>query len=199
MFSFSALLARMKFITRWGLMRQFRSENLAEHTAETAQLAHILGVISLKEFGRCDVRPETLATAALYHDISEILTGDMPTPVKYNDSELKTQYKRIEEQATQRLCSLLPEHIGEYISPLALQSNLTDHERKLLKAADKLSALSKCIEECGGGNTDFRSAKAAQEKALEVMGLEEVEFFRENMLIEYSKNLDELTLTPSEA
>ncbi len=175
-------------------MRQYRSENLAEHTAETAQLAHMLGVIALREFSRTDVRPEMLATAALYHDISEILTGDMPTPVKYQDNELKAQYKRIELDSTRRLCALLPPSLQKYIEPIALESELSEYEKQLLKAADKLSALSKCIEECGGGNVDFSSAKVAQIKALNEMNLPEANYFIQNMLGEFSKNLDELTL-----
>ncbi len=194
MYSFSALLARMKFINRWGLMRQLRTENLAEHSIETAQIAHILGVIAIKEYSRDDVRPELLATAALYHDISEILTGDMPTPVKYQNDQLKSQYKKLEKESVIRLCSLLPNDIGQYIQPIALQEVLNDYEKSLLKAADKLSALIKCIEECSGGNKDFESALKAQEKALLAMRLPELEYFNKYMLNTYSKNLDELTL-----
>ncbi len=194
MFSFSALVARMKYINRWGLMRQLRNENLAEHSAETAQIVHMLAIISVKEFARTDVRPEIVATSALYHDLSEILTGDMPTPVKYQNEELKRQYKRLEKEAVIQLCSLLPNNISEELMPIALQTKLTDREKMLLKAADKLTALTKCIEECNGGNVDFKSALKAQEQALTEMNLPEIEYFKEHMLPGYSKNLDELTL-----
>ncbi len=194
MYSFSALLARMKFINRWGLMRQLRNENLAEHSAETAQIAHMLAVIAVKEFNADDVNPEKLATAALYHDISEILTGDMPTPVKYQDEQLKARYKQLERESIVSLCSLLPASLSEYLEPIALQTELTPHEKTLLKTADKLSALAKCIEECSGGNVDFSSAKKAQEAVISNVNLPEVEYFCRLMLPEFSKNLDELTL-----
>ncbi len=194
MYSFSALVARMKFINRWGLMRQLRSENLAEHSAETAQIVHMLAVIAVREFNADDVRPERLATAALYHDISEILTGDMPTPVKYQDEQLKARYKQLEKESITNLCALLPDSVAQDISTIALQNDLTSHEKILLKAADKLSALAKCIEECSGGNSDFSSAKKSQEKALAEIDLPEVKYFCDCMLPEFSKNLDELTL-----
>ncbi len=194
MYSFSALLARMKFINRWGLMRQLRNENLSEHSAETAQLAHMLGIIAVIEFNRKSVRPELLATTALYHDISEILTGDMPTPVKYQNSQLKAQYKKLEKDSVVRLCSLLPDNLSRYIEPIALQEVLSEYEKRLLKAADKLSALIKCIEENSGGNTDFKSALETQEKVLREMNLPEIDYFNKYMLNAYSKNLDELTL-----
>ncbi len=194
MFSFSALLARMKYINRWGLMRQLRNDNLAEHSAETAQIVHILGVIAVKEFKCDDVRPELLATAALYHDISEILTGDMPTPVKYQNEQLKAQYKKLEKESVVQLCSLLPNGVSDYIKDLALQNTLTERERILIKAADKLSALVKCKEECSGGNPDFSSALKSQEEAIANINLPEVEYFIKYFLPEYAKTLDDLTL-----
>ncbi len=194
MYTFPALVARMKYIGRWGLMRQLHAEDLAQHSAQTAQLAHLLGVLATKQFARTDVQPCRLATSALYHDISEILTGDMPTPVKYQNERLKIEYKKLEAVSVAQLCSLLPQNVGEEIYGYASEGFLTDYERRLLKAADKLSAYIKCIEETHAGNGDFTSALTSQKQALDEMALAEVQYFIEHMLPEFSKTLDELTL-----
>ncbi len=193
MYAFSALVARMKYIERWGLMRSMHPENLAEHTTETALLCHMLGLISVRIFNRDDVRPEVLASSGLYHDISEILTGDMPTPVKYRDEELRRAYKRLESESVKKLCSLLPPEISAEIYGLSSGECLTEYEKKLLKAADRLTAFLKCSEETEVGNKDFSSALASSKEYLENANLPEVNYFMDNMAGGYSKNLDELT------
>ena len=170
-YPFSALLGRMKYITRWSLMRSGRAENLSEHTADTALLAHALCLIGQKCLGTgADLRPEMVATAALYHDAPEILTGDMPTPVKYKNEALRSETEKF---LTGRV--------------------LNDAERKILKAADRLSALIKCLEECQSGNREFEAAREQQLAALHGMDCPEAEYFITHMLPCYTQNLDELT------
>lgn len=192
-YAFSALLARMKYISRWGLMRSARAESLSEHTAETAILAHTLGLIATEVCGEKAVRPETLAVAALYHDASEILTGDMPTPVKYKNEALKTAYKALEKQSAQSLATLAPPALQPTLTGYLTGDALTETEQKLLKAADRLSALIKCLEEEASGNCEFASAKRQQMEQLQNTGLPAVEYFLQHLLPSYEQNLDELT------
>ena len=193
LFRFNALCPRMKYIARWGLMRSARTESLSEHTADTAILAHTLGLISRNVMGS-DVRPETLAAAALYHDAGEILTGDMPTPVKYKDRALKQAYKSVEREAAKSLAALAPPALRADMEACLTASQLTDKERQLLKAADRLSALIKCMEEEHAGNREFAGAKAQQTEALAAMACPEADYFIEHMLPCYSMTLDELSL-----
>lgn len=190
-YAFNALLARMKYITRWGLMRAARPETLSEHTADTATLAHTLALISKEMFGT-NVRPETVAVAALYHDASEILTGDMPTPVKYRSENLRKAYKALEAEAASRLTQLLPQTLQTPLSGYVEGTVLTEQEHQLLKAADRLSALIKCIEEEQSGNREFSGAKAQQTAALTAMQCPEADYFMEHMLPCYAWTLDEL-------
>ncbi|MEG0803553.1 MAG: 5'-deoxynucleotidase [Pygmaiobacter sp.] len=192
LFAFPALLARQKYIARWGLMRSSRTETLSEHTAETAQLAFLLASLAKGRYGEA-VKPERVAAAALYHDAGEILTGDLPTPIKYKNDTLKNAYKELEKQADQSLLCLLPPEVLDELAPALTGSALTAREAAILKAADKLSALIKCVEEQQSGNLEFESARAAQLAALQLLGLPEVEFFLETMLPCYYKTLDELT------
>ena len=176
-YPFSALLGRMKYITRWSLMRSGRAESLSEHTADTALLAHALCLIGQKCLGTgADLRPEMVATAALYHDAPEILTGDMPTPVKYKNEALRSAYKAVEQESARLMASLQTEAL-----------------RKILKAADRLSALIKCLEECQSGNREFEAAREQQLAALHGMDCPEAEYFITHMLPCYTQNLDELT------
>ena len=180
-YPFSALFSRMKYITRWCLMRSTRPESLSEHTADTAMLAHTLCLIGRHCTGTgAALRPEVVATAAIYHDAPEILTGDMPTPVKYKNDALRTAYKAVEHESARVMASLTG-------------SVLNDAERKILKAADRLSAVIKCIEEDRGGNREFEAAYAQQMAALHAMHSPEAEYFIEHMLPCYEQNLDELT------
>ncbi len=158
-YPFNALLARMKYITRWGLMRSARTESLCEHTADTAILAHTLCAVSNIVFGT-NVRAETVAVAALYHDASEILTGDMPTPVKYKSEPLRAAYKAVEADAAATLGALLPEAVRGAMEGYLSGSVLTDKERQLLKAADRLSALRKST--AATANSRARAASRAR-------------------------------------
>lgn len=190
-YTFHALLSRMKYIARWGLMRSSRSESLSEHTTETALLAHALALIDNFYFGGKN-QPDKMAAAALYHDAGEILTGDMPTPVKYKNEELKRAYKKTEAEAARQLAGLLPQELGGELAGYLTGDCLTSQEARLLKAADRLSALIKCMEEEQSGNREFRGAKAQQEKALKEMHLPAAEYFMQHMLPCYSMTLDEL-------
>ena len=193
-YPFSALLGRMKYITRWSLMRSGRAESLSEHTADTALLAHALCLIGQKCLGAgADLRPEMVATAALYHDAPEILTGDMPTPVKYKNEALRTAYKAVERESALAMADLLPPELHEIEGSYLTGSVLNDAERKLLKAADRLSALIKCMEEVESGNREFTAALAQQKADLAAMHSPEADYFIEHMLPCYTQNLDELT------
>ena len=193
---FFALLSRMKYISRWGLMRSSIPENIQEHSHETAVYAHALGLIRREVFGRdCDA--ERLAVLALYHDASETLTGDLPTPIKYYDPAIRDAYKTVEHIAEEKLVTMLPEELrGAYRELLAPAEGDAELWR-LVKAADKLSALNKCIEERKTGNREFLSAEAATRRALEETGLAEVAWFMEHCLAACELNLDELgTMEP---
>lgn len=190
----SALLGRMKYITRWSLMRNGRPETLSEHTADTALLAHMLCLIAQNCTGTgAGLRPEVVATAALYHDAPEILTGDMPTPVKYKNDALRSAYKAVERESARVMASLLPDELRPQTEAYLTGAVLNDAERKVLKAADRLSAIIKCIEEGQGGNREFEAAREQQMAALHALGCPEAEYFIEHMLPCYAQNLDELT------
>lgn len=190
----SALLGRMKYITRWSLMRNGRPESLSEHTADTALLAHMLCLIAKKCTGTgAGLRPEVVATAALYHDAPEILTGDMPTPVKYKNDALRSAYKAVERESSRVMASLLPEELRSETEAYLTGTVLNDAERKVLKAADRLSAIIKCIEESQGGNHEFEAAREQQMAALHALDCPEAEYFIQHMLPCYAQNLDELT------
>ena len=192
LYPFSALLARMKYITRWSLMHSTRAESLSEHTCDTALLAHMLCLIARRYTGT-PCRPKTVAVAALYHDAPEIITGDMPTPVKYHSPALRDAYKALETESVRSMTGLLPEELGEEISPFISGELLTAEEKRLLKAADRLSALIKCMEEQRSGNHEFDAAFAQQKAALEAMHCPEADWFMAHCLPCYTQNLDELT------
>lgn len=181
------MLSRMKNIHRWGLMRNTKPENLCEHSFETAVLAHALAVLRNERFGgKADA--DRVAAAALFHDSSEIITGDLPTPVKYHNEELKKAYKEMENLAEERLMALLPEDLQEVYEPLFRPDEET---RELIKAADKLSALIKCIEERNMGNREFLAAEQSTRAVLEQMNLPEVRVFLEQFTESYSLPLDQ--------
>ena len=192
LYPFSALLSRMKYITRWSLMRSNRRESLSEHTADTALLAHMLCLIARRYTGT-PCRPKTVTVAALYHDAPEIITGDMPTPVKYKNEGLRTAYKALERESALAMAAMLPDELSEEITPYISGQILTAEEQRLLKAADRLSALIKCMEEAGSGNREFDAALAQQKQALAEMHCPEADWFMEHCLPCYSQNLDELT------
>ena len=191
MFNFNALLARLKYIPRWSLMRQNTAEDLAQHTADVALISHTLCLLAKNKFGK-DVNCEKVAVAALYHDVSEILTGDMPTPVKYNNPQIMTAYKAIESHAVNKLLETSDPAVRESLRPYMTQDSLSDYEKKLLKAADKICALTKCMEEMQSGNKEFESAYNSTYQSLVEMDMEEVKYFTENMLGSFRLCLDEL-------
>ena len=184
---FYAILSRMKNINRWGLMRNTRQENLSEHSLEVAFIAHALAVISNTRFGK-DINAEKVAVAAMFHDTSEIITGDLPTPIKYYTPEIKDAYKKIEAIAEDELVNLLPKDLRKNFSPIYHPDETT---RLLIKAADKLSALIKCIEELNMGNREFEAAKKSTVKALEDMKLPEVDVFLDEFIESFYLTLDE--------
>lgn len=195
-YSYFALLSRMKYINRWALMRNAREENLSEHCLEVAILTHALCVIGNKKWNK-NLSVEKAVLRALYHDAAEILTGDMPTPVKYRKEELKTAYKKVEKEAEERLLSTLPQYLTEEFGKVFFPEDYAtlSYENKLIKAADKLSALIKCEEELRAGNQEFSTAAMSTRKKVEEMAeeLPELRCFMEDFLPEYGKTLDELT------
>jgi len=186
--SFYAMLGRMKYIQRWGLMRSAAPENLSEHTLEVAYLAHALAVIGSRRLGK-DLDPGRAVLYALYHDCSEILTGDLPTPVKYGSAPLRAAYKEVERQAASRLLGKLPEDLAEDYAPWFA---VPPEYEPVIKAADKLSALIKCLEERKLGNGEFDTAAQATREAIAAMALPEAEIFLREFLPAYSLTLDEL-------
>lgn len=189
---FFAYISRMRFIQRWALMRNTAPENVQEHSHQVAVLAHALAVIHNEKFGGC-VDPGAVTAAALYHDASEILTGDMPTPVKYKTEPLRRAYKALERDAAAQLATLAPHPVRRALAGYLTGDVLTEKERQLLKAADRLSALVKCMEEESSGNHEFAGAKAQQTAALHAMQCPEAEYFLEHMLPCYAWTLDELS------
>ncbi len=190
-YSFFAMMARMKYIERWALMRNSDRENISEHSMEVAMLAHGLGIIS-KEFCGRKVDLDKLVLIGLYHDANEIITGDMPTPVKYHDSGILDAYKKVEEKANRKLLSLLPEYMQSYYEEIFFPKEGDEELWRIVKAADKLSALIKCIEEKKAGNREFSTAYQTIERALKKMEMEEVEIFMRDFLPSFDKTLDEL-------
>lgn len=188
-YRFFALLSRMRYITRWGLMRNTFSENIQEHSHQVAVLAHALALIRRDILGK-EADPERCATAALFHDASEILTGDLPTPIKYYNPDIKQAYKQVERISGDKLLQMLPEELRESYAPLVHEDDLSVLD--IVKAADKLSAHIKCIEELKAGNLEFESAANQTRQALEAMHLPELDWFMAHCLAPFTKNLDEL-------
>ncbi len=187
---FYALLGRMRYITRWGLMRNTFEENIQEHSYQVAVLAHALALIRREILGLEGPDPDRCAVAALYHDASETLTGDLPTPIKYYNSEIKDAYKQVEQIAGERLLKMLPQALREHYRPYVLESDETLNP--IVKAADKLSAYIKCVEEQKAGNMEFESAAVQIMGAMEEMNRPELDWFVENCLQAFSLNLDQL-------
>ena len=191
-YGFSALLARMNYIGRWGLMRNTRTETLSEHTLCVATTAHILACIATEMCGADDVAPQKVACAALYHDAPEILTGDLPTPVKYANARIREEYGALEDAAAQQILSMLPPEAAKAMQASITGEDLTAREARIVKAADKLSALMKCMEERGNGNTEFKTAEATTRATIEAMKMPEVDIFVERFLPAHNLTLDEL-------
>lgn len=190
--SFFAMMSRMKYIDRWALMRNSRQENLSEHSLEVSMIAHALAVIGNTCLGK-QLDAQKAAVLGMYHDATEIITGDMPTPVKYYNSQIKNTYKDIEHQAAESLLSMLPEQMQEAYRGIFCREEADAYLWKLVKAADKLSAYIKCIEEEQAGNREFIKAKEMALGHIRKMDLPETELFLKYFIDAYGKNLDELT------
>ena len=186
---FFAYISRMRYIPRWALMRNSFSENVQEHSHMVAVLAHALAVIRNEVFGG-SIDAGQVAVCALYHDATEIITGDMPTPIKYYNPEIKNSYKKVERVAADKLLSLLPEALRETYRPVLYEQD--EEIRRLVKAADKLSAYIKCVEELKAGNHEFKRAAEQTYRALADMRLPELDFFLAHCLDSFSMTLDEL-------
>ncbi len=187
---FYALLGRMRYITRWGLMRNTFSENIAEHSYQTAVLAHALALIRRDILHLPTPDPDRCAVAALYHDASEILTGDLPTPIKYYNPEIKTAYKQVERVAGERLLNMLPPELRASYAHDVLEDN--EALAPIVKGADKLSAHIKCLEEQKAGNTEFDTAARQTWEAIQTMNRPELDWFVEHCLGSFTLNLDQL-------
>ena len=187
---FYAMLSRMKFINRWGLMRNTKNENICEHSLEVAFIAHALGIINNQQFGG-NMNAERLAILGMYHDVTEIVTGDMPTPVKYYNPLIRNAYKEVENVAKDALLTGLPEKMRKEYNSVLMESSEEEELWKYVKAADKISALVKCIEEKRMGNTDFEKAEISILKTIDSMDMQEVTYFMENFIPAYKLTLDE--------
>ena len=187
---FYALLGRMRYITRWGLMRNSFSENIQEHSYQTAVLAHALALIRRDILGLPTPDPDRCAVAALYHDASEILTGDMPTPIKYYNPEIKDAYKQVERIAGNRLLDRLPPQLRASYEHDVLEDD--EQLAPFVKGADKLCAHIKCLEEQKAGNAEFDTAASQTWQALKAMNRPELDWFLENCLSAFTLNLDQL-------
>ncbi len=204
-YNFFATISRMKYINRWALMRNAREENLSEHSSEVAMIAHVLCVIGNVRYGK-NLDVDKAALIGLYHDTSEIITGDMPTPVKYYNNDIRNSYKEIEAIAEGKLLGKLPADLRPYFesiyNPIDGRNGESDEQieserymRRLVKAADRISALIKCMEEKGAGNGEFRTAEVSIRESVEKIAGEmpEVRDFVEEFLPPYGKTLDELS------
>lgn len=187
---FYALIGRMRYITRWGLMRNTFSENIQEHSHQVAVLAHALALIRRDILKMDGPDPDHCAVAALYHDASEILTGDLPTPIKYYNPDIKDAYKQVERIAGERLLTMLPQQLRDSYEHLVLEDD--EDVNPIVKAADKLSAYIKCVEEQKGGNSEFDSAAKQTMESMKAMNLPELDWFIAECLPAFSLNLDQL-------
>ncbi|HPJ03783.1 MAG TPA: 5'-deoxynucleotidase [Candidatus Limiplasma sp.] len=189
--SFYAYLNRLKLIQRWGLMRNTIPENDMEHSMQCAIVAHALAVLSTVRYQRT-IDPQTVATMALYHDVGEVLTGDLPTPVKYKNAEIKKAYKTIEAMANEQLANMLPGDLQSAYAPY-LTPDKESYEWRLVKAADRICAYIKCVEEKKAGNLEFIQAQASIEKSISDLELPEVDDFMREFAPAYELSLDEIS------
>ncbi len=188
---FFAFTSRTKYINRWALMRNTRYETLSEHSAEVAQLSFALAVIGNERLGK-SYNAERAALLGLYHDTPEIITGDLPTPVKYYSQETKEAYKAVEKNASVQLLSMLPEDLLPAYEPLFKKKSEDKELWRLVKAADKISAYLKCIEEKKAGNSEFNEAEKTLIKSMERLDCEELKIFTQEFLPSFHKSLDQM-------
>ena len=189
---FFAYLNRLKLIRRWGLMRNTIPENDMEHSMQCAMIAHGLAALARERHGR-DVNPETVLSLALYHDAGEVITGDLPTPVKYFNSQIAQEYKAIEKIAQQKLIDMVPDELRDIFEPLIDEHQYTEDEKSLVKQADALCAYLKCLEELSAGNNEFLLAKTRLEKTLESRRSEEMDYFMQVFVPSFHLSLDEIS------
>lgn len=190
---FFAHLSRLKLINRWPLMRNVRTENVSEHSLQVAFVAHALAVIKNRKFNG-NVSAERVALLAMYHDASEVITGDLPTPVKYYNPQIAHEYKKIEKIAQQKLLEMLPEELQNDFRPLLDEQCYTEEEKHVVKQADALCAYLKCLEELSAGNNEFTLAKARLEKTLALRHSPEMDYFMAVFVPSFSLSLDEISL-----
>lgn len=189
---FFAMISRMKYIKRWALMRNFHEENISEHSLEVATVAHALAVLHNKRFGG-SVNADRAAVLGVFHDTPEIITGDMPTPVKYYSSQVREAYSQVEDDACRAMLEMIPEDLREEYKPYFFQQEQDRQLWKFVKAADKICALTKCIEELHAGNSDFKTAADSTRAAVKEMNMPEAECFMDEFLESYGLTLDEMT------
>ncbi|RRZ94683.1 5'-deoxynucleotidase [Erwinia sp. 198] len=189
---FFAHLSRLKLINRWPLMRNVRTENVSEHSLQVAMVAHALAVIKNKKFNG-NLNAERIALMAMYHDASEVLTGDLPTPVKYYNAQIANEYKKIEKIAQQKLVEMLPDDLQDAWRPLLDEQQRSEDETAIVKQADALCAYLKCLEELAAGNHEFQLAKARLEKTLTQRRSPEMDYFVEVFVPSFSLSLDEIS------
>jgi len=190
--SFFALISRMRYISRWGLMRNTAPENIQEHSHMVSVIAHALAVIRQDVFGG-EIDPNLVATVALYHDASEIFTGDLPSPIKYLNPDISAAYKQVEQVAMDKLLSLLPETVRTSYEPILC--DIDPEVQTLIKAADRLSAYIKCLEEIRAGNDEFQAAQKVILRSIETNILPETEYFMAHFIPAFTLTLDELDLS----
>ncbi|RJL53758.1 5'-deoxynucleotidase [Pectobacterium carotovorum] len=189
---FFAHLSRLKLISRWPLMRNVRTENVSEHSLQVAFVAHALAVIKNRKFDG-NLNAERIALLAMYHDASEVLTGDMPTPIKYYNAQIAHEYKKIEKIAQQKLVEMLPKELQQDYRMLLDDNYTSEEERAIVKQADALCAYLKCLEELSAGNAEFTLAKARLEKTLQLRHSPEMDYFMTVFVPSFSLSLDEIS------
>ncbi|REF27710.1 5'-deoxynucleotidase [Xenorhabdus cabanillasii] len=190
---FFAQLSRMKLINRWPLMRNVRTENVSEHSLQVAFVAHALAIIKNRKFDG-HINAERIAILAMYHDASEVITGDLPTPIKYYNPQIAQEYKKIEKIAQHKLLDMLPIELQNDFRPILDDQYHTEEETNIIKQADALCAYLKCLEELSAGNSEFNQAKIRLEKTLEKRHSQEMDYFITVFVPSFSLSLDEISL-----
>ena len=190
MFKFWAFFNRMKYIKRWSLMYSVKEENIMEHSHQVATIAHALALLAVRKFGK-EVDVNKTVLLAHYHETGEVITGDLPTPIKYFNPEIRTAYKGLEKTACERLLNMLPEEVKADYKDLVLPDENT-YEYKLVKCADRISAYLKCVDELKSGNKEYKKAQKSIKKDIDAVSLEEVDFFMKEVVPSFELTLDEL-------
>lgn len=190
-FHFFAFISRMKYINRWGLMRNTQTENIQEHSLQVAVIAHALAVIKNTFYGGT-VNPERIAVLAMYHDCNETITGDIPTPIKYYNPDINQAYKNVEDISKEKLLSMIPEELKEGYYKILFFEESDQEAWKIVKASDRIAAFIKCIEEEKAGNREFKKAGDAIAKTIKQLGLPEVNYFMEKFIPSFYLTIDEL-------